>query len=77
MVICSGIGYEASVLFAREGANVVVADINLQAAEDTVERVKQKTGLQVRKRATAIKCDVSKEAEVRKLVEDTLKEYGI
>jgi len=72
----SGIGFEASVLFAREGADVVVADINLQAAEATVERIKQKTGLQVRKHAIAMKCDVSKEAEVKQLVENTLKEYG-
>jgi len=73
----SGIGFEASVLFAREGADVVVADINLQAAEATVERIKEKIGpIPVRKRAIAMKCDVSKEAEVKKVVENTLKEFG-
>ncbi|CAG8495073.1 9524_t:CDS:2 [Funneliformis mosseae] len=76
-VICSGIGFEASVLFAREGADVVVADIDLKAAEATIERIKDKTGIiHVRRHAIALKCDVSKEAEVRKLVEDTLKEFG-
>src|SRR6266540_4261470 len=78
VVFCSGIGFEASVLFAREGADVVVADINLKAAEATVERIKDKIGpIHVRKHAIAMKCDVSKEAEVKKVVEDTLKEFGI
>ncbi|CAB4485184.1 short-chain dehydrogenase [Rhizophagus irregularis] len=73
----SGIGFEASVLFAREGADVVVVDIDLKAAEATVERIKEKTGpIHVRKHAIAMKCDVSKEAEVKKVVEDTLKEFG-
>uniref|UniRef100_A0A1D1XN96 3-oxoacyl-[acyl-carrier-protein] reductase FabG n=1 Tax=Anthurium amnicola TaxID=1678845 RepID=A0A1D1XN96_9ARAE len=73
----SGIGFEASVLFAREGADVVVADINLKAAEATVERIKEKIGpIHVRKHAIAMKCDVSKEEDVKKVVEDTLKEFG-
>ncbi|RIA90800.1 hypothetical protein C1645_768916 [Glomus cerebriforme] len=73
----SGIGFEASVLFAREGADVVVADVDLRAAEATVERIKEKIGpIHVRKHAIAMKCDVSKEDDVKKVVEDTLKEFG-
>jgi len=73
----SGIGYETSVLFAREGAYVVVADINLQAAEVTVERIKEKTGpVHVRKLAIAHKVDVSKEEEVKLLIEAAIKEFG-
>ncbi|CAH1766695.1 3795_t:CDS:2, partial [Entrophospora sp. SA101] len=66
-----------SVLFARQGAYVVVADINLQSAEATVERIKEKTGpVHVRKNAIAFKVDVSKEEEVKKLVETAVKEFG-
>ncbi|RHZ75310.1 hypothetical protein Glove_216g111 [Diversispora epigaea] len=72
----SGIGYESSILFAREGADVVVADINLKAAELTVDRIKEKFPLHVRKHTAAYKVDVAKEEEVKKLVEFTLKEFG-
>ena len=36
----SGIGRATALCFAKEGANVVVADINLPAALDTVELIK-------------------------------------
>nr|CAG8602930.1 2639_t:CDS:2 [Entrophospora candida] len=66
-----------SVLFARQGAYVVVADVNLQSAEATVERIKEKTGpVHVRKNAIAFKVDVSKEEEVKQLVETAVKEFG-
>ncbi|CAG8702189.1 4958_t:CDS:2 [Dentiscutata erythropus] len=72
----SGIGFESAVLFAREGAIVVAADINLKSAEAVVERIKEKFPLNVLKRPVAYKVDVSKEEEVKKMVEFTLKEFG-
>ncbi|CAG8461055.1 5737_t:CDS:2, partial [Scutellospora calospora] len=72
----SGIGFESAVLFAREGAFVVAADINLKSAEAVVERIKEKFPLNVHRRSVAYKVDVSKEDEVKKLVEFTLKEFG-
>ncbi|CAG8517453.1 483_t:CDS:2, partial [Racocetra fulgida] len=71
----SGIGFESTVLFVREGANVVAADINLQSAEAVVARIKEKFPLNVLRRAVAYKVDVSKEDEVKKLIEFTLKEF--
>jgi len=69
----SGIGLESSVLFAQEGANVLLADINLEAAE--------KGALLITKRfpnikAVAIKTDVGKEADVKAAVEKAVKEFG-
>jgi len=63
-----GIGLETSILFAREGASVLMADISepdLQAAIAKVkEAVPHAAGLQ------AIKCDVSRESDVQAMVEE-------
>lgn len=40
----SGIGYESSLLFAQEGAKVVVVDLNEQAAQKTVSEIKAAGG---------------------------------
>jgi 3-oxoacyl-[acyl-carrier protein] reductase len=40
----SGIGKETAFLFAREGARVVVADINEKGGSDTVEGIKRNGG---------------------------------
>ena len=40
----SGIGREAALVFAREGAKVMVSDINENGGEETVSLVKQKGG---------------------------------
>ena len=37
----SGIGRAAAIEFAREGARVIVADINLAGARETVDRIRQ------------------------------------
>ncbi|CAG8556655.1 1742_t:CDS:2 [Ambispora leptoticha] len=73
----SGIGFECCVIFAKEGARVVAADIDFKAVEKTVERIKDVIGpLHLSKHALPYKVDVTKEAEVKKLVETTLKEFG-
>jgi len=68
----SGIGLESSLLFASEGANVVLADINLSAAESVAKQITEK----YHQGAIAVKCDVSKESEVKELVERAVKEFG-
>ena len=55
----SGIGRATALIFAREGANVVCADINDKGASETAVEVDKKGG-----RALAIKVDVTKRAEV-------------
>src|SRR5437899_12963138 len=59
-----GIGREAAVLFAEEGAGVVVADIDAKAAKETVALVERRGG-----RALATTRDVANETEVRRMVE--------
>src|SRR5437870_13121323 len=58
-----GIGREAAVLFAEEGAGVVVADIDAKAAKETVALVERRGG-----RALAPTGDVAIETDVRRLV---------
>ncbi len=66
-----GIGRAAAQIYAREGAKVVVSDLQEAAGLETVELIKQVGG-----DATFFKCDVSKAAEVENLVEQTVKTYG-
>ncbi|KAI8366068.1 uncharacterized protein BYT42DRAFT_471677, partial [Radiomyces spectabilis] len=61
----SGIGFETAVLFAKEGAKVVCADLNVDGATKTVERINQLFGSNP---AIAVKVDVSKEDQVQSLV---------
>jgi NAD(P)-dependent dehydrogenase (short-subunit alcohol dehydrogenase family) len=66
-----GMGREASVLFAQEGARVVVADINAKAAGETVELVKKAGG-----QALAVTGDVALEADVKRMIEEGVGAFG-
>lgn len=67
----SGIGRESALLFAEEGAAVVVADIAGNAADETAELIRASGG-----EAFGLRCDVSDESEVRALVERAVETYG-
>lgn len=67
----SGIGRATAVLFAREGASVVLADMQAPALAETLERVKT-AGAQGVSRVT----NVADEAEVQALVDLALKTFG-
>jgi NAD(P)-dependent dehydrogenase (short-subunit alcohol dehydrogenase family) len=67
----SGIGRETALLFASEGARVVVADVNLEAGERTVAQVKGAGG-----KAIAVKADVSKGAEAKAMIDAAEREFG-
>lgn len=62
-----GIGLETSILFAREGANVLMADISEEALAKALAKVKK--AVPNAKKVETIKCDVSKEASVQAMVE--------
>ena len=66
-----GMGREASVLFAEEGARVVVADINAGAAAETVALVKKAGG-----QAVAVTGDVAVEADVKRMIEEGVGAFG-
>lgn len=67
----SGIGRAGALAFAAAGACVVVSDIDVEGGNGTVKLVKDAGG-----KAIFVKCDVSKEAEVKDMVEKTVAEYG-
>lgn len=66
-----GIGEADARLFAKEGAKVVVADINEAKGEKVVEAIKSEGG-----QAFFVHCDVSKESDWKKVVAETIREYG-
>ena len=66
-----GMGREASVLFASEGARIVVCDIDAAAAAETVARVRQGGG-----EALAAVGDVAAEDDVRRMVDEGVRRFG-
>ena len=68
----SGIGRAAALRFAEDGFNVIVNYLNNQNGAEEVVVEMQKMGA----KAIAIKADVTKEDEVKKLTELSVKEFG-
>jgi len=67
----SGIGQATAVLFAKEGAKVVVASRGARLGEKTVGMIKQAGG-----EAKFVKADVSKAQDVKNLVRAVVNTYG-
>jgi 3-oxoacyl-[acyl-carrier protein] reductase len=67
----SGIGRAAALIFAREGAHVVLADINAQGVEKTAEAVNKIGG-----QTLALTIDVTKRAAVEDMVQLALDGFG-
>lgn len=67
----SGIGREAAVLFAGEGAKVVVVDINDAGGNETVTMVRAQGG-----EATRVSADVSRAADCERMVRVAEETYG-
>jgi 3-hydroxybutyrate dehydrogenase len=67
----SGIGKEIALLFAQEGAKVVIADLNKQAADATAAELKA-GGAQ----AIGVGVDVTSEEQVDAAVEEAAKAFG-
>jgi len=70
----SGIGLESSLLFASEGAHVVLADININAANKTHSLLKEK--YPNAPEAITVKVDVGKEQEIKALVDKAVEKFG-
>jgi NAD(P)-dependent dehydrogenase (short-subunit alcohol dehydrogenase family) len=67
----SGIGRATAVLFAREGAAVVVCDIDSQGGQATVDQIEKIGG-----RAVFVAADVSQAAQCQNMVAQTEKTFG-
>jgi NAD(P)-dependent dehydrogenase (short-subunit alcohol dehydrogenase family) len=65
-----GQGREAALLFAREGARVVVCDVNVRAGAETARLIERKGG-----RALFVETDVGVEADVERAVAAAVKRF--
>lgn len=67
----SGIGYQTSLLFAQEGASVVVVDINEEAAQKTVSEIESAGG-----KAIAVPADVSSAEDTEQMIAKAEEHFG-
>ncbi|HWB98981.1 MAG TPA: SDR family oxidoreductase [Bryobacteraceae bacterium] len=67
----TGIGAATAEVFAREGAKVIIGDINETAAEATVGRIHAAGG-----EAAFLPCDVASPEQVRRLIAAPIERYG-
>jgi NAD(P)-dependent dehydrogenase (short-subunit alcohol dehydrogenase family) len=67
----SGIGRASAVLFAREGARVVLVDYNEDNGRETLKIIQENGG-----EAMFIHADVSKGSDAEKMVREAVKKYG-
>ncbi|MBI3875754.1 MAG: SDR family oxidoreductase [Verrucomicrobia bacterium] len=67
----SGIGEATARLFADEGAAVALVGRRIQSARQIADGIQQAGGA-----ALALRCDVSREAEVRRSIRETVSRFG-
>ncbi|PKB71208.1 MAG: short chain dehydrogenase [SAR202 cluster bacterium Io17-Chloro-G6] len=67
----SGIGRATSLVLAREGATIVVSDVNADGGEETLSAIKDMGG-----NGIFVHADVSRAADVEALVDATVNAYG-
>ncbi|MFC1925514.1 glucose 1-dehydrogenase [Chloroflexota bacterium] len=67
----SGIGQASALKFAREGANVVIADVSAEGGEETLQMLRKAGG-----EGIFIQTDVSKKEDVEAMVKKAVETYG-
>ena len=67
----SGMGKAISILYAKEGAKVIVADIDLDTANATAAEIAANGGV-----AMALAANVAKEEDVQNMIDTAVKTYG-
>src|SRR5215831_5274041 len=67
----SGIGRATALTLAREGAKLIIADMNEEGGHQTVHMIMEKGG-----EAIFVRIDVSKAVEVQALISQAVKTYG-
>jgi NAD(P)-dependent dehydrogenase (short-subunit alcohol dehydrogenase family) len=67
----NGMGRASALAFAREGGGVAVADINAADGQATARQIADAGG-----RAIFVQCDVSRSADVQRLVAETVAAFG-
>ncbi|WP_117194709.1 SDR family NAD(P)-dependent oxidoreductase [Rhizobium terrae] len=66
-----GIGKAAAVAYAREGGSVVCVDVNLDAAKNTLDVIRQEGGT-----GLALAADVTRSKDIAAVVEKTMERFG-
>ena len=67
----SGIGRATSLAYAKDGARVVVADVNVEGGEETVQMIKEAGG-----EAILVHADVSKPEDTQAMVDQAVEAFG-
>ena len=67
----SGMGKEIAALFAKEGAKVIIADINMETLEQVAAEITADGGI-----TTAVVANVTKEQDVQDMIDAAVKTYG-
>ncbi|GIP20967.1 SDR family oxidoreductase [Paenibacillus sp. J22TS3] len=67
----SGMGKAIALVYAQEGAKVIVSDINSDAANGVVEEIKAKGG-----EAIAVTANVAKEEDIQNLIDTAVEQFG-
>jgi len=67
-----GIGKAICEIFSYEGADVVLADVNIGKAKQTAKIISDKTG----RKCIPVKVDISRKPEIDKMVDMAIKEFG-
>jgi 3-oxoacyl-(acyl-carrier-protein) reductase len=67
----SGIGEATALRFVKEGAKVVINDVNLEGANSVLEKIKEMGG-----KAIVLKADISKKEEVEGMMQKVVEHFG-
>lgn len=66
-----GIGRAIALMLAQAGADVAIADLNLEGAQEVAQGIEA-----LGRKALALQADVSRAADVRRMVQATLERFG-
>lgn len=68
---CGGVGIEVSKLFAKEGAKILIADMNEEVGNNLADEINSSGGV-----AAFCRVDVTKEEDIKSCVEKCIEIYG-
>lgn len=68
----AGIGKASALILAQAGANVMIADLNVEAAKHTAEEIKELTGRNIE----CVECNILKDDQLVNAVSKTIEKFG-
>jgi len=67
----AGLGKAIAILYAKEGAKVVIADMNMDGAEETIAEITANGG-----EAVAVRTNVTVEEDIQNMIDTAVEEFG-